>query len=535
MSILVICDKTSKLVTVSFKKLNKGIKKMLKTHGKTRRKNIRVDYRQEDDPNLTHDHYSVIVVMVAKDYEINRLDLYKYTSPLKKKGNLLFTHHTRKKCNINSVKFIEPLFSSDVNKLIRNQEGLFKSSNDPFSLTITNNTGLLPELINWMCKDLQNRIDEVIPYLPKHVVDDMITVSNFCLSQGVKYDTEKARTILAAVSPYTIVEGLGWRGNSCYMDSALQCLLAVPSQLNEYILNVNLEENVIMDIHICGDTEARDLEVRKEIQEELGMLTDTIRGNGRPRETADEFREILRKCKLKQGQRFFDDCTQDSGDFLAWLLSRFPVEKGVVRVETFYTNSEEDTADNLHLSTTVERSQGPVIDVGRSLLVKIYDNKPVPISSFVTWSDDSGTMLNDDGLGSIKASEGDIAGQRFSRRITQNKIMMAPGAMIFSIMRGGADDFGTVQDVLRHPVFPTYEIELESGQNFRFSGVTVHQSNHYWCYYRHRNAWYLYNDTSQQTPKKIGSYKTLIKNHSIIMTHGTVFYYNQVSGVRGLS
>lgn len=408
-----------------------------------------------------------------------------------------------------------------------------KSSNDPFSLT--NNNDLLPELINWMCKDLQNRIGEVLPYLPKHVIDDMIYASNFCLSQGDKYDTEKARIIMSVLS---VTEGLSWTGNSCYMDSALQCLLAVPSQLNEYILNVNLKENVITDNNICGNTEEQDLEVRKEIQDELGLLTDTIRGNGRPRETVSEFRQILRKCKLQPGQRFFNDCTQDSGDFLAWLLSRFPVDKGVVRVETFYTNSEGDTTDDLHLSTTVERSQGPVIDVARSLLIskiQIYGDKPVPINSFVTWSDDSGTMLNDDGLGSIKASEGDIAGQRFSRRITQNKILTGPGAMIFSIMRGGADDFGNVQKVLRNPVVPTPEIVLESGQHFRFSAVSVHHSNHYWCYYRHDNVWYLYDDANQQTPKLIGSYKTLIKTHGILMSHGTVFYYNQVSGVRKLN
>jgi len=562
MSILVITAKFEKSTKREVAYLKGAIKLKIEQSGYNRAK-VEIDFHENIDELLTPDSYNLIIVSedtLGVSKEVTMKNLYSLYIGLRYNGILAFTKESGKSI----INALPSQWESSIRQFDKDTSSVLheifdtSSDNQLFCYKRKEDVNILDYLINWICKDLKERFTSSLSFMDNITIEDFKKLAEYCVKND-KIDSTKAEIILSAIrqfdngpSPdseqYKITESLENNDNSCYMDSALQCLLAVSSPLNKYILNVNLDDNQVVDKDICGDNKEEDLAVRKEIQKELRVITDTIRGNGyRQRDSADELREILGKCKLKANQNFQGGDIQDSGDFLSWLLARFPLAKGTMVASTFFTNSKKKpnnlTNDDLKLSTTTPTPVGPIISVNYAQLkdrIKFNGKKPVPISDFINFTSDSGTMLRDDGLGAILGSEGETEGKRYSRRIQTSKTVSAPGAVIFSIMRGGSGHGGTEgageQKVLIKPILPTEEIELEKGGKFKFSAVTVHKGVHYWCYFRDGKHWYYYDDISQNTPELIGLYEKLLKRKkNEIMKYGTVFYYNQIEGPKVLT
>ena len=399
-----------------------------------------------------------------------------------------------------------------------------------------------PYLLRWMCEDIVHRARKVINYAPPKVIRDLKAVTGWCRRhrKGSRLVVSTVSRVLdslglldeeSAIGSCDTFPGLGWHANSCYMDSALQCLLAVPSIIGNYIMNVNLEDFPLNEREtMCGDTAAQDLFNRERIQTELRYIAATIRGKSTSStrvNNANRFRLLLRTCKLNRYQRFWEGGTQDSGEFLAWLLARFPMDEGIVRRETYAVKGKE-----MLLSSRTYTREGPVVDVTRSTLLKASKDKgDVKITKFLTTSDDSGLID-----GGFLVTEYRGKGDRFFRRIQKSMVLSSPGALIFTVMRGGTG-YGIngepfIHRKLKTRINPVRRFALQSGQIFRFSAVTIHQGIHYYCYYRCNEDWYYYDDMSQQTPKKIGTFTKLMRGGraSAIMSYGTVYYYNQIGG-----
>ena len=84
---------------------------------------------------------------------------------------------------------------------------------------------------------------------------------------------------------------------------------------------------------------------------------------------------------------------------------------------------------------------------------------------------------------------------------------------------------------------PEERIELPSGQVFEFAAVVILSGNHghYTCCYKCGGSWYFYNDIGQLVPRKIGDYDEMMVTHGRnIKTKGTVYFYNQTAGPKGL-
>uniref|UniRef100_A0A6C0LWA8 USP domain-containing protein n=1 Tax=viral metagenome TaxID=1070528 RepID=A0A6C0LWA8_9ZZZZ len=410
--------------------------------------------------------------------------------------------------------------------------------------------------LSLLCKD-RVVFSKYFEYLPDEVVNNLEIVAKFCINNRKDFPQsyDKAVFIIDLLKDQKKEERvLKWKGNSCYMDSVLQCLLAVPSNLNEHILTINLtnDEN---SIERCDQDPNKDLEIRKEIQKELNKITTYMRGGetDENNKTVDTFRKIIKKCN-SVSQRFWSCRQQDSGDFLSWLLNRFPTQGGLMREQSWHTNNSVNQI-SLPIVESIDRIlplPSQVWKTSYNELLASYKDKQgkIRIEDLLTVHDQGTIMEDEDGEGVIKGAE-DI---KYKRVIKQETLVSVNGSLIFNIFRGGKDTFRNIEEKLYYPItpteiikFPSYSLGLKgNGEKFkkfmekphvlgekvfRFSGVVIHDGNlsggHYTCYYRNKETWYFYNDLIGEI-KQIGNYEDMSKSRNNIETHGTLYFYDEV-------
>ena len=486
--------------------------------------------------------------------EITPLDIYGLATLLTMKGSL-FTFSVKD----SSLRFTNPKQKdSPLNKplVLKELQSLFlwAPAGKPkphFIKRRADKESQWVPILKWMCSQPLHVLVSVVTILPPDILELLYKVSEFSIK------TKKGRVVLAkkilgmsGEQPLRLgdvrentevcskIRGLDWNENSCYMDTALHCLLAVPSLLNYYILNVDLAKYPVSVNDVCGYTVESDLFNRGRIQEELRHITASIRGEAKEGSlvpSADKFRLLLRTCKLDINRQFWAGGTQDSGEFIAWLVDRFPVSRGITRSLVYGTNSEskEHPAidDMTETSEHINRRVTPIHPVSRFTLIAELEKrgrtmKPIPMSYFVSEIDDSGTLDRP-----FETSDG----ESFSRRVNVRQLIQSPGAIIFTIMRGGSGFGHRGGKWLKVPIEPVPSIKLVSGQVFRFSSVVVYTGAHYNCYFLCNKKWYFYDDITSRSARLVGSYKNLMRAAGRrIRTSGTIFFYNQIKGPRSL-
>lgn len=305
----------------------------------------------------------------------------------------------------------------------------------------------------------------------------------------------------------TSVSGLYNTHNSCYIDSVLQALFAVPSVFSGILLNGNLS----------SDTRSKICPVknRQDIQEELRNISSTLAGtNTHPVNNVDRLRSLLEKCPANI-ERFYDHNQHDSGEFLSYLLDFFPIAStALTKVVTWGTNSTEDVP-----SMESRSVQSEVVDKVASVIITVdpftlLENRDVniPISSYITEHNDS-----------ILDSPYKVDGVEYIRRVS-TKTMISSPIIIINLNRRNPID---TKRVIRTTVIPTETLNLVGGQKFTFSAVVLFHNRHYVCYYKCGDIWYLYNDLSPSLISQVGSYQKLLESTNIT-TDGVTFYYNIV-------
>lgn len=301
------------------------------------------------------------------------------------------------------------------------------------------------------------------------------------------------------------IEGLKWKGNSCYMDSILQSLFGPKeNKLIEGILYSNLDLD--QRNNLCPK------EARKNIQEELIKIKNNIRGIYSDVENVDDFRKLLRNCKYSGGEQFYGNEIRDSGEFLDYLLNMFPISESATSITTTYaTNSLKDKKDLIETSKIVNNKANIIISIDQFKLLNTTSNKK--LSEFLISEEDSGELSFENLFIPFK----DIGNTTKFKRRLQTNIIIDSQAIIFSIFR--KQEGGYIDTI----VLPDEKITLYNQNKLALSAIVCYKNKHYTCYFKCDNEWYYYDDTKNPTVKQIGSYTNL--NLKEIGSQGTQFFY----------
>ena len=289
------------------------------------------------------------------------------------------------------------------------------------------------------------------------------------------------------------LRGLNYNGNSCYQDSTLFALLAVP---NTFIRETILKKDVttVKKLAFCGKTDQEDTDTRRDIQKELIRLKDIMRGRVKGGETCSNLRKLFSRCKLPQ--RFDLPDPFDAGEFLQFLFSIFDVEGMKTRRTVEVTNDRGSPKNVIKIKDTIQM-EAPVF----------------PLTFFSPGTYDLGKML-----GSIDDAELGpqdlyrLDGETYSRKIETYTIVSTP-YLVFNVQR-------FVEKVL---------VDIpERLRDLYLTAIVVHRQNHYTAYLKCGDTWVYYNDNpggSEFTIKTIGSFENMLNASPRVRSNGTLFFY----------
>lgn len=178
-------------------------------------------------------------------------------------------------------------------------------------------------------------------------------------------------------SSFHCARGLTYQQNSCYIDSVLVALFAIPNNMTKYqILEKDLNQLATGDIKLfteCVQNRAADIQVRKNIQHVLVKIVNGMRSG--KSQTCINLRKALSHC-TKAPEMFGAHEKQDAGEFLTYLLNLFQVDVAT-RMITIFAAPWEGGPWHETLSVT-HRNESPIINVDVHALVE-----NAPISSYV--------------------------------------------------------------------------------------------------------------------------------------------------------
>ena len=281
-------------------------------------------------------------------------------------------------------------------------------------------------------------------------------------------------------------KSLEWVGNSCYMDSILQSIFGP---------NNNILKKEILYVNLNSDTRENLCEIknRVQIQQKLIDINNTIQNISIEKDevkNVKNLRKELKNCPREEDEQFFGTKMRDSGDFLAYLLSMFPIsETATSKITNFATNSEKEypSKNELVLSSVIKDKKASII-VHINCSDLVVENK-YPIKDFLYILEDSKKLDKDN---YYIPSEGEGKGKEYNRKITRIDIIDSP-VIIFSATRASPSG-----DYSKTKLIPSDQIELISGKTLYLSAITVYDQNHYYCYFKCNNKWFLYDDTKRE-------------------------------------
>lgn len=343
--------------------------------------------------------------------------------------------------------------------------------------------------------------------------------------QGIKYEEEEEEEEEESHTCKTV--GLEYNGNSCYMDSALLCLLAIPNKvITDSILNKNLDLLKGGKIfNRCSKDVNEDIEIRKNIQKVLINITESMRG-GTNVKNCENLRKVIKNCP--GSQEFHKPITQDSGEFLAYLFNIFQVGVAQRVVSTYGGNVFDEKGDMKLITQIADDRASPIIDIPATALLEL---KMPDITQFINVTTES--PLDESNFWIPDATKPDVF---YTHQRQAVEIISSP-YIVFNVLRkhgepvfedGKFKEIKTVniwKEVVAPEKFVLKDKELE------LSGIVVHTGGaHYVANFKCDGEWYWYNDlpdkkTKKHTIKYTGSYEQMLATKPDPMSHGTLFFY----------
>jgi uncharacterized UBP type Zn finger protein len=310
-----------------------------------------------------------------------------------------------------------------------------------------------------------------------------------------------------------------WKGNSCYLNSVLYSLLAIPNNFIDELLSYDIKQRPGVDNKI------EDVKVRQEIQQELMLLKNYIRcfiPGIKLRYNSNNLRNIFKKLEINNPEsKWWDGKPKDSGEFLIFLMDLFQSK----------TNTSFMEQSGYHMESGVKVKDDVIIDTKKSVVVSVeneqLNKREIKITKFLNqtfkhkWEAPSRVGAPLDPWISKD-------GKQYTVRIQEKKIIDSK-YIIFNIMRKyiSVEAGRLIKRINKSKIIPGKSFTIESGKIFFLSSIVVYVSKcHYVCYYVCDSVWYLHDDTETKI-KKIGDYTDLLNEDVDVQRNGVLYFYSE--------
>lgn len=324
------------------------------------------------------------------------------------------------------------------------------------------------------------------------------------------------------------ITGLNYKGNSCYMDSALICTFAIYNKsITDNILNKNLDN--LKDgrrlFSICNKNLKDDIKFRKNIQKALIDITNSIRNRNTKIKNCSNFRSVIKNCPTSQA--FHGTNTQDSGEFLTYLFNIFQVDVAHTSRKTYGSDTTLSPKWTL-VTKQIDNKASPIVNIESTALLNVKDN--YDITKFIKKTEYS--ELDPFNRWIPDKKNPDIS---YTLKKEIYKLKSSP-IIIFNITRTyGEQIFDKKGDFIKiktHNVWKKIsapEILIMKDKSLYLSGIVVHTGGaHYVANFKCNDKWYWYDDNPggyKHIIKNIGSYEKMLNTTPSPLTHGTLFFY----------
>lgn len=304
-----------------------------------------------------------------------------------------------------------------------------------------------------------------------------------------------------------VFHGMKWTSDSCYIDSVLMCILAVPDALFDRLL----ETDVMQSGGSCDSNEQVNSRMVNSIRGELRNIRQFIR-DGVGKNDCTKLRELFAKCSSLR--RFIREYN-DAGEFLTSLFGIFSELNVCTKtMERNYTEDITTPLENMkqiHLSKT---SSSTIVTSPEQYVENFFISDSAPsfhTSDFVE-----------------KVSQETIKPELMDapiRRIIKEAIFETP-YLVFNIQRlGGNNNFNT------KIIIPDELIYIKSGSILELTGIVMFIPSHYICFFSCRKTWYYYNDLSPENERirQLGTYNEMLEKYGDYATQtGTLYFYSKL-------
>lgn len=322
--------------------------------------------------------------------------------------------------------------------------------------------------------------------------------------------------ILSSVKPLPFscedFEPLKWVGSSCYVDSDLMTLLAVPNQfITDNVLSVNLvSEPKGRHKYVCTKKlkigqkadPILDLKNRQKVQSALVDIANSLRGTGEV-PNCTSLRKILTACP--HPEQFNLPGNRDAGEYLSYILSMFPdTNKATISVT--------ESTSNDGLTWKVKSSHTEVASIVWDVLPQVLQKVPKNKLSTI------GTLLEDIEITYMKN------GTQKERNIT---LVKTPFLVIHAMRADPELDDDDPNFLIQTKILPTEHITFLDGTRVALSGIVMWRDVHYTAYIRCGSGYYYYDDTRGEVEEPI-TYQEMLMfdgDRPVVQTNGTLYFY----------
>jgi len=365
------------------------------------------------------------------------------------------------------------------------------------SMWINTQQFLQPYIIG---KDLQNlSLQEVRETIEIEDSDDDIVTE--LVDDDIKADMNESCQL----------KGLKNVSNSCYMDSVLVALFAVPNQvINQNILDKNISSisNSERKWLTCSNDSNLDYEYRLAIQRELKRINNSIHEQDNVK-YCSMLRSMIKRCPGPQ--KFHGGRQQDSGEFLAYLFNLFQVDVAT-KSETTYVTNDMVNPNWLKIRTRSDFNSTPMVSVSSH---HILEQRSYYMNEFLVQIEDS--VLSGNNL--YKHD-----GQTYSRRRSVSKVESSP-YIVFNVHR---NHFYVKNNRMRQKKLNTDIIPVLKIRNLNLRSIVVHEGGeyggHYTAYIRCGKTWFFYDDL-RNSISEIGTYTQMLNSEPNPRTDGVQYFY----------
>lgn len=390
-----------------------------------------------------------------------------------------------------------------------------------------------------MCKAIKSNNVLLNKILDNNTLKKWMNTQNYLVPYSNNYNVNKLSKIFSDKYPISKkicnITGLNYTGNSCYMDSVLLSMFAIPNKvITDNILEKDL--NILKSIDRplwskCSSNIDSDIKKRQNIQIALKNITNSIRGNGNIK-TCSKLRSLIKYCPGTQP--FHGTEPQDSGEFLAYLLNLFQVDIATVTQLTYGSNTVKSKPEWVLVRKNIDNYSSPIIDVTSTKLLNIKEG--YDITKFLKQTDKA--ILQPSELWTPDKTKPHITYNRrkevfkiispiviFNINRTYGKPMFSKPITVEEIKNKRGKFIGIETRQIFKNIYAPETIIIKEKQ-LNLSAIVVHTGGaHYIAFFKCNSEWFRYNNVERDKITYIGSYHNMSKSNPNPMSHGTLFFY----------